>query len=165
MTRREQRIGKHGQDIAAAALRMRGVLLVEQIATPVRLIPHRTARGYFRVIFSEEVAGDHRGVLASGISVLAETKTLDHNLRYSDLRPHQPEKLSDHAKFGISLLVWVHSSGVYVMRWPIPDFAPGTGIPPEEAAVLDAACTKFLGDEEQERFVLLRVDAIRAKMF
>ena len=37
--RYEQRIGKHGQNVAAAALSRVGIEMVEQIGTPVKLTP------------------------------------------------------------------------------------------------------------------------------
>jgi hypothetical protein len=146
--KREQRIGKHGQNTAAAVLAGRcGINMVEQIGTPVILIPVRTQRANtYQVIFGEKVSGDHRGLIGNGISVLAETKTiLDRNLRYSDLRDHQPARLSEHANYGgISLLVWVHGTGAYVMRWPIEGFAAGTSITREQAQELDAETVAFL---------------------
>ena len=134
MTRQQQNIGKHGQQLAASALRQMGIEMVEQIGTPVHLIPV-AGTGAYRVIYGEKVSGDHRGILPGGRSVLAETKTiLDRNLRYSDLREHQPERLSEHARHGgLSLLVWVHHTGVHVMRWPIINFEPGTSITVEIA--------------------------------
>src|ERR1041385_7095311 len=100
--KREQRIGKHGQNIAASVLSGRcGINMVEQIGTPVNLIPVRSTRpGIYQVIWGEKVSGDHRGLIGNGISVLAETKTiLDRNLRYSDLREHQPGRLSEHVNY------------------------------------------------------------------
>jgi hypothetical protein len=134
MTRSEKIIGDHGQQLAASALSSLGVEMVEQIGTPVKVIPARE-RGTYRVIWAEAVSGDHRGILPGGRSVLAETKTiLERNLRYSDLREHQPGRLSAHSAWGgLTLLVWVHSSGVYVMRWPIDGFVPGTSLTPEQA--------------------------------
>lgn len=144
----EQRIGKHGQTTAAAVLSGRcGINMVEQIGTPVLLIPVRSqCRNTYQVIFGEKVSGDHRGLIGNGISVLAETKTiLDRNLRYSDLREHQPARLSEHVNFGgISLLVWVHSTGVCVMRWPIQGFEAGTSITREQAQEQDAKTVAFL---------------------
>lgn len=142
MTKREQQIGKQGQIQAAAALRRAGVEMVEQIGTPVKLIPMGTVRGrqVFQVIYGEKVSGDHRGIIhGRGTGVLAETKTiLDRNLRYSDLRDHQPERLTEHHEHGgISLLVWVHSTGAYIMRWPVPLFVKGKSITPEEASLLN----------------------------
>ncbi len=135
MTHSQQRTGKAGESLAAAALSALGVKMVERIGTPVLLIPTKLS-GAFRVIWSEPVSGDHRGILPGGRSVLAETKTiLDRNLRWSDLRAHQPGALTRHAEFGgLSLLVWVHASGVYVMRWPVPGFEPGKSITPGQAA-------------------------------
>ena len=138
MSRNEQKIGKHGQSLAAAALRQLGIEMVEEIGTPVHLIPVKTSKAAppaYRVVYGEKVSGDHRGILPGGRSVLAECKTiLDRNLRWSDLREHQPDRLSEHARHGgLSLLVWVHHTGVHVMRWPVLGFAPGEGMPPEFA--------------------------------
>lgn len=137
--RSQQTIGKHGQNVAASSMSQLGIEMVEQIGTPVKLIPvdnHR--KDVFRVVFGEKVSGDHRGILYGGRSVLAETKTiLDRNLRYSDLREHQPGRLTSHAIFGgLSLLVWVHGSGVYIMEWPIEGFTEGKSITPEKARSL-----------------------------
>jgi len=138
MTWKEDRIGKIGQEHAAAALRRLGVNMVEKIGTPVKLIPARV-KGTYSVVWGEKVSGDHRGILEDGTSVLAETKTImERNLAWSDLREHQPERLNQHADFGgVSLLVWVHSTGVYVMRWPVPGFGPRKSITPERAQELE----------------------------
>lgn len=140
MGKAQTTIGKQGQEIAAAALRRIGVNMVEKIATPVLLIPHTHNKGWFRVVYEEPVSGDHRGILSDGTSVLAETKTiLDHNLRWSDLREHQPARLTEHHNHGgLSLLVWVHSTGTYVMEWPIIGFdKERTRITPTEAAFMN----------------------------
>ncbi len=141
MTKREQQTGAQGQKQAAGALRRAGVNMVEQIGTPVKLIPMGTVRGrqVFQVIYGDKVSGDHKGIMPDGTSVLAETKTiLDRNLRYSDLREHQPERLTEHHENnGISLLVWVHSTGIYILRWPITYFVKGKSITPEEANLLN----------------------------
>jgi hypothetical protein len=142
MSRYEDQIGKAGQEHAAAALSRLGVRQVEKIGTPVKIIP----RGKFgnqttyQVIWGEKVAGDHHGILPGGRAVLAETKTImDRNLQWSDMRPHQPEALSRHADLGgLALLVWVHSSGIHTMLWPVPGFSPGKSVSPEKAAALSA---------------------------
>lgn len=145
MSRRQNQLGKHGQDIAAIALRTRGVLLVEAISTHALYIPHPSAKGYFRVVWDTPASGDHRGVMPDGTSVLAETKNIaDHNLRYSNLRPHQPERLTAHSEIAISLLVWVHSPEVFVMSWPIHGFQRGASIRPDEASDLDRATREWL---------------------
>lgn len=134
MSRHEDRIGKIGQEHAAAALRRLGVEMVERIGTPTKHIPARV-KGTYTVIWGEKVSGDHRGILPGGQSVLAETKTImDRNIVWSDLRDHQPTRLSEHAEHGgLSLLVWVHTTGVYVMRWPVAGFGPRKSITPEQA--------------------------------
>jgi len=134
MTRREDRTGKVGEELAESVLRSLGIEQIERVSTPVKLIPSQYP-GLFKVIFGEKVIGDRRGILPGGRSVLIEVKTiLDRNLCWSDLRLHQPEGLSRHSELGgMSLLVWVHSSGVYVMRWPIDGFGPGKSITPNQA--------------------------------
>ena len=150
MSRHEDRIGKAGQEVAASALRRLGVEEVEQVGTPVKLIPR--GKGLYQVIWGEKVSGDHRGLLPGGRGVLAETKTiLDRNLQWSDLRPHQPGKLDAHAKLGgLSLLVWVHSSGVYVMRWPVLGFGPRKSIEPTMAGKLSAVLESFMTEGRYE---------------
>jgi penicillin-binding protein-related factor A (putative recombinase) len=121
--------------------------MIEQIGTPVILVPVVSQRrNTYQVIFGEKVSGDHRGLIGDGISVLAETKTIiDRNLRYSDLREHQPARLSEHVQYGgISLLVWVHDTGAYVMKWPVDGFEPGKSITHEHAQELDIETVAFL---------------------
>jgi hypothetical protein len=141
--RSRQRHGVAGQNLAAGALARAGVAMVEKIGTPIRMIGV-PGTPTFRVVFEEKVSGDHRGVLGdgSGKSVLAETKTvLDGNLTWSRLREHQPERLTYHHELGgISLLVWVHSTGVYIMRWPIGGFdGPRKSITPDQANQISVA--------------------------
>lgn len=141
MSKSEDRTGKAGQNYAASALTILGIRMVEKIGTPVILIPSRI-KGLFKVRYEEKVSGDHRGILPGGRSVLAETKTiLNRNLTYSDLREHQPARLTMHAELGgLSLLVWVRAPyEIYVMEWPIEGFGPGKGITPERAALICAA--------------------------
>ena len=142
MSKAQDTIGKQGQEIAAAALRRIGVNMIEKIGTPVKVIPKgmKDRVQVFQVIWGEKVSGDHRGILDDGTSVLAETKTiLDRNLRWSDLREHQPDRLTEHHNHGgLSLLVWVHSEGTYVMEWPIIGFEKERdSLLPTEAAFMD----------------------------
>lgn len=138
--KREQKIGKDGENTARSVLDGLGLEMIEKIGTPVNLIPVRSGnqKNVFFVVFGEKVAADHRAMLPDGRSVLIEVKTIyDRNLVWSDLREHQPAKLQQHANLnGLSLLVWVHDSGVYVMRFPIEGFGPGKGITPEQAQKL-----------------------------
>lgn len=137
----EDRRGKRGQEIAKACLSRIGIEMIEKIGTPVKLIPvspTMTKRGIFKVVYEETVSGDHRGILPGGISVLAETKTIyDRNLRWSDLREHQPARLDEHKRHGgMSLLIWVNGEtydDVYIMTWPIEGFGPGQSIDPYTA--------------------------------
>jgi len=138
MSKREKNIGKHGEQVARSILNGLGLEMIEEIGTPVKLVPVRTAgpqkNAYF-VIWGEKVAGDHRAMFPDGRSVLIEVKTIrDRNLVWSDLREHQPAKLQQHNDLhGLSLLVWVHDSGVFVMKFPIDGFGPGKGITPAQA--------------------------------
>lgn len=145
--KREQQIGKNGEQTARSVLAGLGLEMIEKIGTPVKLIPVSSARkNVYQVIFGEKVAADHRAMLPDGRSVLIEVKTIyDHNLTWSDLRDHQPAKLQQHADLnGLSLLVWVHDSGVYVMRFPIAGFGPGKGITPEQAAEENAQTIGYI---------------------
>lgn len=146
MSKSEQLTGKHGEALAESTLHGLGVEMLEKIGTPVLTIP--AGRGLFKVVWGEKVSGDRRGILPGGRSVLIEVKTiLDRNLRYSDLREHQPERLQEHAHHGgLSLLVWVHNSGVYVMGFPISEFTSGTSISTRFAVVCDQATRKGLVD-------------------
>ena len=152
MTLQQQRVGKHGQNLAAQALRALGVEMVEQIGTPVFLIP-ANVKDVYRVVYGEKVSGDHRGILRGGRSVLAETKTiLDRNLRWSDLREHQPERLQEHSKHGgVSLLIWVHHTGVYVMTFPLINFSRGKSIDIDRAKFEHATTEKIFIDLQQEK--------------
>ena len=134
-----QRHGKIGDEQGAAALGRMGILQLHRIATPYVRVPHPTLRGYYRIIEKEKVAGDWRGLLPSGMSVLAEMKTrFDTNLTWSDFETHQIGWLSNHAELAISLVVWTNNNGVSVMRWPIPDFnGPRCSITPARASTLD----------------------------
>jgi hypothetical protein len=146
MAKKSDVLGKQGELLAMGALRARGFLMPEQISTPVKLIPHPKAKGYFRVVYGEKVSGDTRAVLPGGISVLIETKTIfDRNLRWGDLSPHQPGRLDRHAEEAVSLLAWVFDQGVQLMRWPVPGFAgSGDSIRPEEAVALNIWSVKDL---------------------
>ena len=158
MSATEQAIGKHGQKLAASHLAALGIEMLEPIGTPVTLLPVKGNRhDVFRVVFGEKVSGDHRGLLPDGSSVLIETKTvMDGNLTWSHLREHQPHRLSQHASIGtaVSLLVWVHQSGIYVMHWT-PEGVAGFGfrksITPARAAELDEQCRAYLSERMNER--------------
>lgn len=148
-SKRAQSHGKSGDDKGVSALRDMGILFLHRIATPYVRIKHPNPviaqLGYVRIQEKEKVAGDWRGLLPDGTSVLAEIKTRlattdreSRNLVWSDLEAHQKQWLSDHAKLAVSLVVFVHERGVSVMRWPIPGFdSPRCSITPERAELLD----------------------------
>jgi hypothetical protein len=134
-----QRNGKIGDDQGVRALGRMGILQLHKIATPYSRVPHPTLRGYYRIIEREKVAGDWRGLLPNGISVLAEMKArFGANLVWSDFEIHQTERLSSHAELALSLVVWLSDAGVSVMRWPIEGFdGPRCSITPAKASLLD----------------------------
>lgn len=155
MSRINQLIGRHGQNQAASYLRELGLLMVEEIGTPIHIstvkIPgyaHR--KDIYRVVFGTKVSGDHRALLPDGSAVLIEVKTvLEENLTYSKMREHQPDRLSQHAGIGkaVSLLVWVHSTGIYVMQWEkdgIQGFGFRKSLTPQMAQDLHNKCMSYL---------------------
>ena len=130
------RIGKAGEALAAGVLGRLGVHMVEEIATPIVITKKRPINNiwWYRIKWKKKVSADHTGLLSDGRRVLAEVKTVEHNLVWTDFKPHQPGRLTMNTEYnGVSLVVWVHSSGVKVMRWPIPDFKKGRGVTPEQA--------------------------------
>lgn len=143
-----QRTGASGEDAAAIALGTIPTLReVTRIHTGWKVLRfRRRARGgsnssqLAEIIPYSKVAGDFRAVVhGSGRSVLVEVKTReDRNLRWSDFEPHQLQRLQAHTDAGaIALVVWVHCSGVYVLRWPVPGFKPRKSLAPGMAAGLD----------------------------
>ncbi len=149
MSRNEQLVGSHGQQRAASYLAGIGLEMVEEIGNPYRII-RQLPNKHFEVVFTETASGDHNARLPDGSFVLIETKTvMDGNLTYSHLREHQPDRLSRHASIGraVSLLVWVHHSGIYIMRWKsdgIEGFGYRKSITPERARVLHDECMAYL---------------------
>lgn len=132
--------GAWGEGVAKVLLEAKGVQMVEQIATPVRIVGTTKLSGqtYYAIIWGEKVSGDWRGILPGGVRVLAEAKARDHNLRWSDLQDHQREALDkNHECGGVSLLVYVHPDVRVVMRWPVPGFAPYKSITPERAKEME----------------------------
>lgn len=130
MTRKQQHVGRHGEGVAAIALRRIGIKDVDEVGKLV------VVRGNRIVAYRSKLKGDLEGIIPPhGRYVIAEVKTiLDRNLRYSDLRKHQPERLKAHAaNGGLSLLVWVHRTGVYVMEFPVSGFEQGKSLTVEQA--------------------------------
>jgi len=80
MSKHQQKQGKLGEQQALSTLSSLGVRELYRISTPTVKIPHPTTKGYFRIVYSEPVPGDIRGVLVGGRAVLAEAKTVEHNM-------------------------------------------------------------------------------------
>jgi penicillin-binding protein-related factor A (putative recombinase) len=127
---RSKQKGTAGQDAAEMALRLYGVDMVEEIATPVILRPVPGRPGAFYVTYKQAVSGDIRGVIDNGRSVLAEVKNYDEDtLPYSILKTHQHAALQTHHEFGgLSLLVWVGFGEVKIYEYPIEGFVKGTSL-------------------------------------
>lgn len=149
MAKSEAQRGIQGQNLVERILKSRDFVCVEGIGTPFlqKMVKGRNSQrnGWLLrwIKFFQKPSGDHRAFLPdkSGRGVLIETKTITdrETLRWSDLRKHQPGKLDKHVRVGaVVLLAWVHTSGVYLMQWPVPGFAPGrNSIKLERAKQLD----------------------------
>lgn len=110
--------------------------MTEPVHTPWRIL--RDAAGRITSAYPvEKVSGDIRAIAPGGRSVLAEVKVRDHNLRWTDLEPHQRHALSEHNRLGgLSLLIWLHTTGAYILPWPLPAFGPRLPLTPAQAAAL-----------------------------
>ncbi len=136
-------IGEEGQEWTTNILNQRGFHMVERIGTPAKKVNGR-------MIFLEKVSGDHRALGSGGRSVLVETKTRlsDDRLRYHFFEEHQREALQQHHELGgFSLVSWVSEHGIFLLRWPIPNFEPGLTITAEDARRLDIRSLKQLEAE------------------
>ena len=146
MRANSQQIGKAGEELAGYLLRLIGVEMIESIATPKRMIPYEDERGniipgVFKVIFSEKVSGDWRGLLSGGRGVHCEVKVRNkERLNYSDLEYHQSAWLDEYAALGgVAVLIWVCLNSQFILKWPIPEFEPGTSLLPSPSAGCKAA--------------------------
>ena len=139
--KRSKAFGVKGEEKAEKALGKLGIVMIEKIGTPVKLIRKKKLHGFlwWRVKWGEKVSADRMGMIkGSGRRVLIEVKASEkkRNLVWSDLKPHQPGRLSMNVDYGgISLLVWVRLDvmEVNIMRWPIEGFRFRKGITPEQA--------------------------------
>jgi len=150
--RRNQNVGKHGENLANSTMNMHGIEQIEKIATPVILRPYHNGRrivpGVFHVKHGEEVAGDRRAVLPGGTSVLAEVKTVEGDrLIYSKLKDHQHAGLALHSSFGgLSLVVWVSDYGAFLMRYPIAGFVRRSSVTVERARELHETTVQWIAE-------------------
>jgi len=135
-----KKLGNEGEERALNRLHAIGVLMPQEIGTPF-VLTKRFTNGLFRGYWKKKVIGDIFGHTTSGIAILAEVKTiLDRNLHWSDLDTHQTNFLTKHAENAISLLIWWHSTGLYIMNWMdvlATGFGPGKGLTEQQAARLD----------------------------
>jgi len=140
MTKSKQgRIGDQGEQHAMNILNGLGVEFLRPIPTKIGLehAGARHGRRLFFVHYKAKAAGDIRGVLPGGQSVLVEvkTRTTSSRLVWSDFEEHQPATLAEHKEHGgLSLVVWICELGIFVMEWPIAGLdGPGMGIGKDEA--------------------------------
>jgi len=135
-----KKLANEGEERAINRLHALGALMPEEIGTPFVIVATRPD-GWVKGYWKEKVSGDIIAHTVDGTKILAEVKTvLDRNLRWSDFKPHQPGSLSENAENAISLLIWWHSTGLYVMYWTdvlSTGFGPGKGLTEAQAAQLD----------------------------
>lgn len=142
--KRNKAMGAEGEKKAARALGRLGLLMIEEIGTPTKIIGTRQMGGFkwYRIVWGKKVSGDHTALIpnSGGRRVLIEVKTTEkhQNLIWSKLEAHQPERLTMNVDHGaVSLLVWVRLDVgvVNIMKWPVPGFRKGRGggITPERA--------------------------------
>lgn len=126
--------------LVASRLRSMGYLMVARIQTGWRV---RRAPGGKIISASPigKVAADFTAVESgTGRAVVCECKYRPRVLCFSDLEHHQVECLSGYQATGaLALLAWLSDTGLSVMRWPIPGFAPGKSLQPSLACALDVA--------------------------
>ena len=120
-------MGEMGERAAFYALNSIGLEFIEPIHQAWKLIRWmpRCGRGAAHIVPLKKLKGDFRAIGPDGVSVLVEVKLRDGRLLWSDLKAHQREALTEHYQFGgESLVVWVATSEIFVMRWPIAGFKP-----------------------------------------
>jgi len=108
-----QQHGQEGEDSVAAALRARGLRLVEKVEVPMGI----TADG--RRFGKRTVSGDYRAVdPVMGRSVLIEVKNIPERLSWSDFRKHQPGTLDEHQSAGgITEVAWIDRGVLRFIPW------------------------------------------------
>lgn len=128
--------GKVVQDVFLFRLRALGLVMVERIETG--WMPQRRKGRIIGAKPMAKVAGDFRGLVPGGLSVLVEVKFRPDRLMFSHLADHQLQALKEHTRHGgLSLLGWAWDGGNSVMRWPVPGFVPGEAITPDRAIILN----------------------------
>lgn len=131
--RKNYKQGEVAQDLFEIRLRSLGVLMVERIHTPWKIVRHPVTRKIVNAIQMEKVSGDFRGILPGGRSVLVEVKSCEH-LVFSAFADHQVNALNEHRETGgLSLIGWKWPTGDAILQWPIIGFIPRTSLPIEYA--------------------------------
>lgn len=109
--------GEQAEARVEKALIDRGFKLVEKVEVPFGV----TAEG--RLFAKRRVSGDYRAVEpGTGRSVLIESKakSTKRQLKWSDFRKHQPEKLDEHlAAGGITEVAWTDQGRLRFIPWSL----------------------------------------------
>lgn len=119
--------GDYTQEIVGHRLRVLGLKMVQRIATGWRL--QRGKHGIMGATPLAKVHADFTAIVpGTGQSVRCEVKARrDGVLSLADFAPHQVRALTEHHELGgLSLVGWVHTHGVDVLRWPIAGLATGS---------------------------------------
>lgn len=131
--RKNYKQGEVAQDLFELRLRALGVLMVERIHTPWKVVRHPVTRKIINAIQVQKVSGDFRGVLPGGRSVLVEVKSCE-RLVFSVFADHQVRALDDHVQAGgLSLIGWKWSTGDALLEWPAYAFRPRASLSIEHA--------------------------------
>lgn len=126
-----KRMGEHGERAAHYALNALGLEFIEPIYQAWKLIRWmpKCGRGAAHIVPLKKLKGDFRAIGPDGVSVLVEVKLREGRLMWGDLKAHQREALTEHYQFGgESLVVWVATNEIYILRWPIEGFAARQGL-------------------------------------
>ena len=150
--RRSQAKGDTGERIARLALSALGLRQIERIYTGVVIHEWMSwlGHGVARISAKYRVSADFRALTNEGRSVLVEVKARDDKLVWSDLKDHQRSALTEHhLANGLSLLVWITGSDVFVLRWPIDNFGyRKKALTPQRAQRLHITEVSTYGEEE-----------------
>ena len=167
--KRSQALGVTAEKTAAIVLRMAGFKMVERIHTGTKNVGGQQ-------VFVKRVNGDFYAIAPDGRSTLIEVKKRDDRLVMSDFKKHQVQKLEEHHQNdGLSIVVWVHSRGVSVLRWPVIGLEPGKGIGIDDAerqiyhtsiddtyiTILDALKALSLGRTDDAEYLLIGLSQTR----
>ncbi len=126
LSRSNVRKGDDAQEIIGHRLRFHGLKMVARIETGFKIV--RTAGRITGAYPISKVAADWTAIVpGTGQSVRCEVKARrDDQLSLSDFEVHQIRDLEEHGQLGgLSLVGFVGSASVAILRWPIAGFLIG----------------------------------------